>query len=528
MDSDKVAIINKDGKEISYHMLLQKIYIVSNVFNDVKENDRVLVFSEPRISYAYIAFAIWMKKATYTSFFLYYDTPDMWTWAINDLKPRVICVSEKRYPLLKQALEKTDIKPKIVLLNELEKIPINNDTPIANLQLDTSKIAFRPYTAGITTNHKVPELTLSNVKHVCDELTKTGFYKPDDKVLCYLPVFNNWVFLSTMIFPLLVGCTCVISPDDVPNVVKNIAKHKISVVIAVKRIYTELLQLLEQNKVYKRNSLKEKLISKINSKKLSKIAYRRVHNLLGNSIRYFLTVGAKIDEELYEPLLNIGFEVFEGYGMAETSSLMTYPASKRLRPECVGELLNDLQYKIINNELVIKGASVAKNYYNRGELNKVTFNNGWFFTNDVVEVCDDGMLEYKGRVGDEVVLKTGRVVVLAELERKLDRMQEYIRECGVYYDDDIFKCIVVPSQKMVDTFGTEDNYLILHSILRWKVVEHYNHGVQPYKRINNVVVTEKRLPRSTSGKIKRYMLKEYEERFDNLAFSPKALWKSQN
>lgn len=522
IDSDKIALI-REGKEISYHTLLQKIYVVSNTLNDIKENDKVLVFSEPRIGYAYALFSIWAKKASYSTWFHNLNA-DFLKTILEDIKPVAVFVSKKTYPLLKQALEKITkeqlnltfeentkfFHPKVILINELEKIPVTDNTPIADLQLDASNIAFIVYTAGITNKHKPIELSFSNIMYVYNELIKNGYYKPDDKVLSYLPFYNNWILLSTLVFPLLCGCTCVFATDNIENIIKNISNHKVSIVVAVKKVYTDLLELLQTKKLFNTNTLKYKIISKINNKKISEIAYKKIHNLLGNSIRYFLTVGAKVVEEIYVPMLALGFEIFEGYGMAETSSLITYPTSKRTDAEYVGKILNGLEYKIINNELVLNGENIGKQYYNRNELNKITFNNEWFFTNDVIEIEDNGMIKLLGRVGDEVVLKSGRVVVLAELESKLDKMKDYINECGVFFDDNIFKIVIVPAMNMIETYGVEDHYLVIHSILRWKVIEHYNHGVQPYKRITNVIITEQKLPRSTSGKIKRYLLKDFE------------------
>ncbi len=514
-DSDKIAMIS-NGKKISYHTLLQKIYVVSDILNDIKEDDRIMIFSEPRVGYVYALFSIWMKKAIYSSWFHNLDA-DISKWAFNGIKPDAIFVSEARYPLLKETLEGMEINPKIILINELEKIPVTNNTPLADLQLDTSRAAFIVHTAGITGEHKTVELSLSNVMAVINKLNKTNFYSADDKVLTYLPCYNNWILIATIITPLFIGCTCVFAPDNIESIIKTISDYKVSIIVAVRRVYTDLLNFLMTEKLFNINTMKYKIVSKINNKTNSKIAYRRVHKLLGNNIKYFLTVGANVEEEIYKPMLALGFEVFEGYGMAETSSLITYPASKRTHPQYVGKMLEGIEYKIINNELVLKGENIANKYYNRDALNKSIFNNGWFFTNDVIEIVDDendknnGMIRFIGRVGDEIVLKTGRVVILAELDKRIGEMTNYVRECGVFYDEGSFKVIIVPSQNMIDIYGIEDNYLIIHSILRWKVIEHYNHTVPAYKKISHVIITEENLPRSTSGKIKRYLLKELEE-----------------
>jgi len=510
IDSDKTAIINK-GEDISYHTLLQKIHLFSLAL-DINKDDRVIIFSEPRVGYIYALFSIWECGGSYTSWFYNLDA-DAGAWAVKDIMPVAIFVSSGRYSLLQEILKKINFNVRILLIDELEKLPVMEDTPIACLQVNMYSILFRVYTAGITDRHKAVELTLSNLMYVVLKGVNSGYITNIDRTLVLLPLFNNWILISTILIPLLIGGCCVFCPkDDIHIIIDTIRSHNVSILVLVRRVYLELLDVLfSVGGLVNRNSIKYKLVSLFNNARLSRLLYKDVHRLLGNNIRYFLTVGAKLDNDIYEPLLALGFEIFEGYGMAETSSLITYPASKRTHPDYVGKIIDGLDYKMINNELILHGKSVGKQYFNRDLFNTELFNNGWFFTKDIVEIEDDGMVRFRSRFNEEIILKTGHIIIPAEIEDLLNSRVDYVIESGVFYQDDILKVVIVPSKSMIEKYGGEENYLIISSIIRWKVIEYYNRSVPRYKRINKIIITENRFKRSTSGKIKRYLLYDYEE-----------------
>ena len=510
IDYDKTAFITETGKEISYHTLLQKIYLFSQAI-ELQKDDRAMILSETSVGYIYALFAIWSKGASYTQCFYNVDEKSVGEF-INDIKPEVIFVSLKKYDFLLQGLQYVDFEVKILLLDELEKMPVSKNTPIVKLSIDESAVLFRVYTAGITTKHKPVEITMSNMMYVGTRVTKIGLYGPKDRVLVLLPFFNNWILLSTVIAPLLVGATCVFTKEDTQSIIDAFYKHKVSIAVLVKVVYERLIHtIFEEKELVDKDGFSYKLAAKINNEKISKIIFRKVHKLLGNNIRFFMTVGAKLEQEIYQPLLTLGIDVLEGYGLAEASSLVTYPISKRTHPDYVGKIIDGLEYKTINNELVLRGESIGKKYYNREMLNQRYFNNGWFFTSDVVEIDDKGLVKFIGRLNEEIILNTGRVIIPAELESRLNSRIDYIAESGVFYQDNTLKAVIIPNQEMLEKYGREDDYLIIHSIIRWKVVEYYNHSVPQHKRINKIIISEKKLGRSTSGKIKRHQLYDYEK-----------------
>jgi long-chain acyl-CoA synthetase len=327
-----------------------------------------------------------------------------------------------------------------------------------------------------------------------------------------LPFYNNWILVGTVIIPLYSGGCCVIcESDDIDTIIKTMNENAVTNFVCVKSIYDKILdKFLTEINSHFIGRVKYWIAEKLNSMSISQMLFSKYHKLLGGKFRYFLTVGTSIQTNIWKPLTILGFDVKEAYGMAEGTSIVTIPVSKRVNSQSVGQLIEGIKIKIINDEIVLKGPNIMYSYYNSPQLNKELLINGWLFTGDIGYIEANNELYIIGRKNEEIVFSDGRIVNPFEIESMIASYDDYIHDLGVYSSNNMLKIVIVPKPNLIELHGDSNNFETIKDIIRWNVIEYYNHTVPQFKRIKKITITDKILPKSTSGKLKRYLLSSFE------------------
>src|SRR5437773_3840911 len=139
--------------------------------------------------------------------------------------------------------------------------------------------------------------------------------------------------------------------------------------------------------------------------------FRRVHRQFGWKFWAFISGGAALDRATEEFWGRLGFAVIQGYGLTETTSLISVNHPFRLGKGSIGKVLAGREVKLSpENEILVRGSGVASGYWNGQELQPVTGEEGWYRTGDLGELDPDGNLYFKGRKKD-VIVKIGRAHV---------------------------------------------------------------------------------------------------------------------
>lgn len=162
---------------------------------------------------------------------------------------------------------------------------------------------------------------------------------------------------------------------DASTIAATLRKNNVSVFVCVNSVYHILSDwtwnIINSKLYYK---LFYRLSKQIRVKWISKLLFSGIHKALGDSLRYFITVGNQISAEIWQHFLALGFDMYEGYGMQETTNLITIPVSKRINPSSVGKFIEGIEYKIVDKEIILKGSCISRSYYERPYLNNVIFN----------------------------------------------------------------------------------------------------------------------------------------------------------
>lgn len=243
--------------------------------------------------------------------------------------------------------------------------------------------------------------------------------------------------------------------------------------------------------------------------------FRSVLAKFGGNFYGFITGGAPLDPTVGEFFERIGIKVFQGYGLSETSPIISLDRGDDRKLLSVGPVLDSYEAKIDpeTGELLVKGPSVMKGYYNNPEkTEEVLEPDGWLHTGDIAEFDSDGRLYITGRIKNMIVLSGGKKVFPEEVEAVLEKNPNFAEICvfgatrtsGAKDGTEEIMTVVVPTNEVIEKYQDEAELqsFIGHEVKSLAV------QLAPYKRPVNIVIRREPLPRTATRKVKRNVVKE--------------------
>ena len=242
--------------------------------------------------------------------------------------------------------------------------------------------------------------------------------------------------------------------------------------------------------------------------------FDEVHANLGGKLRLLVAGGAALDPQAEKGFQELGFTMYQGYGLTETSPVVAAEDDKYTRLGSIGKAFPSLDVKVVDEneegigELVVKGPTVMLGYYQNEEATKEAIDeNGWFHTGDLAKIDKDGFIFISGRKKFVIVLKNGKNIYPEELEILVNKI-EGIKECFVYgklEDDGDYKIgvkVVYDKEIMEELYNATDEDKIREIL--WNEIKKVNKTMPPYKYIREMILTDKELIKTTTQKIKRF------------------------
>ena len=313
------------------------------------------------------------------------------------------------------------------------------------------------FTSGTTADPKGVVIShgnvLSNIAPFEEEIRKYLKYERfvhPVRFLNLLPLSHVFGQFLGIFLPQLMGGTVIFQDTlKLAEVISTIHRERVSLLVAVPR----MLQ-----------SLKEKIERDLeNDGQLSKFRetfraaegkhflwrwwiFRRIHRQFGWKFWAFISGGATLDRVTEEFWGRLGFAVVQGYGLTETTSLVSVNHPFRLGKGSIGKVLAGRKVKLSpENEILVRGSGVASGYWNGQQLQPVAGEEGWYHTGDLGELDPDGNLYFKGRKKDVIVTPAGMNVYPEDLEAALRRQPE-VKDCivlGLPRDGNAEPCAVL-------------------------------------------------------------------------------------
>ncbi len=326
---------------------------------------------------------------------------------------------------------------------------------------------------------------LANIVPVEKEVMKYRSYgKPffPIRFLNLLPLSHMFgQAMATFIPPMLPGIVVFIRGYNPAEIVRQIHRRRISVLVSVPKI----LEILRDHIV---RQLPEA------SQDPGKIhwlrrwwRYRRVHRMLGWKFWAFIVGAAPLPSELEEFWSRMGYVVIQGYGLTETAPIVTLNHPFHARKGSVGEPIGGVEVKIAEDgEILVRGENVTKGYYEAGEGDAALDAEGWLHTGDVGELDAERRLTIRGRKKEMIVTPEGLNVFPEDVERVLNQIPG-VRDSAVVGTDRVHAVLVLDGDPE-------------------QVVHQANAQLQDYQRIRSFSVwPSPELPRTEgTGKLKRH------------------------
>lgn len=513
-DYNKTAIIASD-KRISFSEMQQHIQHFAHVSGQ-QAKEKTVIFSENRTGWIYAIFSVWFREGIAVPVDAMSTVEDV-AYILRDCQPERAWVSARTADVMRRAIAEAGTATTLLVIDELEDSAPKDcqkvqDNPAARLdQLfvrDEERTALICYTSGTTGTPKGVMLSFrnmfANVRSVSEEVC---IYHSEARTLILLPLHHVLPLLGTLVAPMMLGAGVIICPSmAAPDIMATLQTGEVHIIVGVPRlwqtIYNGIKRKIDASAITR---FLFRFCERVDSLRFSRFVFKAVQKKLGGHLEFCVNGGAALPVEVAAGMKTLGLDLLDGYGMTETAPVISFTRPDDLVPGSVGKAMPSVEVKLVDGELCAKGPNVMQGYYNRPEETaEVIDADGFIHTGDLATIREDGRIFITGRTKEIIVLSNGKNVNPTEIEQKLERHEDKVKEAGVCPDGDKLCAIIVPDEQWAKGKSDEE----LEQTLKREVVEPYNSGTESYKRVLSVRVVHGELPRTRMEKLQRYKLPE--------------------
>jgi long-chain acyl-CoA synthetase len=373
------------------------------------------------------------------------------------------------------------------------------------------------YTSGTTGQPKPVPLTHANIAGNLTAILELGVLAAGDRILVPLPLYHSYPLIVGMLAPLSAGATMVL-PAGIsgPEILRALREGEVAVIVGVPRLYQAVCDGIRSRAaasgVVAATLFRALLGISIAARRrlglrLGRVLLRSVRRAMAPRLRTLASGGAKLRADVAWTLEGLGWEVLNGYGLVETTSIATFNPRKGNRPDTVGKAGPGTEIRIDSpdaegrGEVLIRGPNVFRGYRNNPAANAAAFTaDGWFRSGDLGVLDADGYLDIVGRVKEMVVLAGGKKVAPEEVE-KVYAESPYVREIAVLERDESLVGLVVPELAAVEGAASAR----IRDLVRVSLGE-LSQQLPRWQRLVDFVIVREPLPRTHLGKYQRFKL----------------------
>jgi len=439
-------------------------------------------------------------------------------------------------PDIADAFKDAGLDVKIFTFEDIFEMPSEIEEAKRNAllpaKIHSNNVASLIFTSGTTGTPKAVMLSHKNFVNMVSMLSSVLDMDITDGVLSVLPMHHTFEFSAGFLTPFSNGTQITyLNELSAEELARSIETGHVTGMVGVpalwemlhRRIKTRLREKGDWIADLADNVIEFNAWIRDNTPfNLGPIVFFPIHQGMGGKMRYLISGGSALSEKVQKDLHGLGFTVLEGYGLTESSPVLTVarPGNKLLRGS-VGKPLPGVEVKINNpdengvGEVLARGQNVMLGYYNNEEATEAVLQDRWLRTGDLGKLDDDGNLYIVGRSKDVIIDSNGKNIYPDEIE-DLYGKSLFIKEMSVVGlpDDDggeKIAALVVPDY--------EHDIALSRTEANKKVEEHFREvsaGLPFFKRVKVLHMTPFELPRTATRKVKRpeivEMLQALEER----------------
>ena len=385
------------------------------------------------------------------------------------------------------------------------------------ITIDANSMSIMLFTSGTTSAAKIVMLSQDNILSNLYAYQTHFKINQDDTLLSFLPIHHTFECSITILYGFYSGATIAFC-DGLRYIQANLKEYEVSIFVAVplvlETMYKKIMKAIaDQGKTKLINTM-----TKISNGLLKvhidirKIVFKQIIDNFGGKLRMVLYGAASLDKDTIIGLNNFGINSIQGYGLTETSPVLTAEAENKHKPGSIGYPLDNVEIKIDNpdkegvGEILAKGPNIMLGYYKDEKKTKEAFKDGWFKTGDYGYIDDEGFIFITGRKNDIIVLRNGKNVYPQELEFLISKLP-YVAECMVFARNESNTDTAIVAKIVYNKEVMEKDYPDTkkedYEKMIWKDVKEINKTLPTFKHIKKVIVTDEPMIKTTTQKVKR-------------------------
>ena len=400
----------------------------------------------------------------------------------------------------------------------VEDLPVINDGDVAEII----------FTSGSLGRAKAVMLSQKNISSNLVAMVSMFFIYPEDRFLSVLPMHHTYECTCGFLCPLYAGASAHYA-RSLKTVVEDLQSVKATMLLGVpllfdkmfKRIYKAIHEKKLTSMIIGPLITMSDFIERVGWRSFKKMIFKEIHERFGGSIRCFVAGGAAQDPMVAKGLREFGFNFAQGYGLTETSPLLTLNRIDAFKDSAAGLPVPSVEITINKpdsegvGEVWAKGPNVMLGYYRNEAATNDAFEDGWFKTGDLGLIDDDGFLHICGRKKNVIISKSGKNVFPEEIEDVLNR-SSFVLESFVYGEEDakmkeiIAAQIVVDAEAFIELSEMKSVKItpeLLHSVIA-EEIRKTNEQLSGYKQIKKFKIRDQEFEKTTTQKIKRYLVQK--------------------
>ncbi|MGD1842091.1 MAG: acyl-CoA synthetase [Thermonemataceae bacterium] len=474
-NSQNTAIIDATGSYTYQQLLTKSLQIASYLQHQAsfQQGDRVNFLAQPSFAYTTLLLGIWQAGGIAVPMCITHPTAEL-QYVLEDTGCKVLITDKQYYVKAKALAEQVDIQ--IIQYDAIENI----NTSLA-FQPSSDGNALMIYTSGTTGKPKGVVTTHRNIESQIKTLVEAWRWSKEDSILHVLPLHHVHGIINVLACALWSGARCdFLTKFEAKTVWQLFIDRAYSLFMAVPTIYSRLIQEYEQSDNYVQQQMRK--------------ATQAMRLMVSGSAALPVTVLEKWENITSHTLL-------ERYGMTEIGMALSNPYIGKRVAGYVGLPLPGVAIKLVDEqgdevaqgepgEIIVKGDSIFKEYWQREEATQNAFMQGWFKTGDIAQVNEEGYFKILGRQSVDIIKTGGYKVSALEIEEVL-RTHPAIKECAVVGIENEEWGEVVSAAIQLHTQAS----LSLSQLRDWAKTL-----LAAYKIPRNLLIVEE-LPRNAMGKI---------------------------
>ena len=426
-------------------------------FLGVDRGDTVAITAGNSPEWAMLAYAAYGLGATFVPMYPT-QTPEEWAYIVRDSGAKVVFVQDEASSTrLHSALGFTMKRPRI--------IPIRNEDGRTWHRYFGDLMSFKPrqaeqvlpddlaaiiYTSGTTGKPKGVELTHKNIVSNVESARSVLHVGPEDMTCSFLPWAHAFGHTGDLHLMLAAGATIYVCPDPT-KIATHLPLARPTVLLSVPKIFAKTKNGVEKQIAEKPWIIREIYRAAMNGnwacwQIANQLIFKKVRTKFGGRLRFAVSGGAALPKDVAHFMETIGITVYEGYGLSETTPVVSLNGTDACRAGTVGKPIPGVCVDIVDDEIVVHGPNVMKGYHNLPEETaEVLTSDGGFRTGDMGRIDKDGFLTITGRIKEQYKLENGKYVVPTPLEDDL-RASPLIANVFIYGDNKPYNvALVVPT-----------------------------------------------------------------------------------